>query len=213
MARTRMSRQSSTRPRPSAGGPCDNAGRRRPPMTSAPRQDPAAVEAEVREKIHLEILKRTGASRQRPRAPPLRPPHQRVHREDLVTTEPSFTEGRGAVIAKHFAPGPSTSSSPRATARSSSRTAWPGRIPPGPSPCTASSASWAASGASPCPPSFAACSARGPRCSWWRIWCRRGRPSSSSSTWSNVKGDRSWVSDACGGAPRSSWTTHRCSAW
>ena len=30
-------------------------------MSAAPKKDPAAVEAEVREKIHLEILKRTGA--------------------------------------------------------------------------------------------------------------------------------------------------------
>lgn len=28
---------------------------------AAPKKDPVAVEAEVREKIHLEILKRTGA--------------------------------------------------------------------------------------------------------------------------------------------------------
>ena len=30
-------------------------------MSAAARKDPAAVETEVREKIHLEILKRTGA--------------------------------------------------------------------------------------------------------------------------------------------------------
>src|SRR5262245_30542045 len=40
--------------------PCDN-DREEGRMTPVPRKDPTAVEAEVREKIHLEILKRTGA--------------------------------------------------------------------------------------------------------------------------------------------------------
>ena len=76
-------------------------------MTAAPRQDPAAVEAEVREKIHLEILKRTGAYHANDHV--LLPSGHHTSEfieKTLVTTEPSFTEGLGAVIAKHFAPWP-----------------------------------------------------------------------------------------------------------
>jgi len=66
-----------------------------------------AVDAEVREKIHLEILKRTGAYRTGDHF--LLPSgHHAPEYIDkvLVTTEPSFTEGLGAVVAKHFAAWP-----------------------------------------------------------------------------------------------------------
>src|SRR5262249_30690491 len=86
--------------------PCDN-GRQEDWMTLAPKKDPTAVEAEVREKIHLEILKRTGAYHANDHV--LLPSGQHTSEyieKTLVTTEPSFTEGLGAVIAKHFAPWP-----------------------------------------------------------------------------------------------------------
>src|SRR5438132_3767750 len=76
-------------------------------MSPAPGKDPAAVEIEVREKIHLEILKRTGAYHSNDHI--LLPSGQHTSEyieKTLVTTEPSFTEGLGAVIAKHFAPWP-----------------------------------------------------------------------------------------------------------
>ena len=76
-------------------------------MSAAPRKDPVAVEAEVREKIHLEILKRTGAYHSNDHV--LLPSGQHTSEyieKTLVTTEPSFTEGLGAVIAKHFAQWP-----------------------------------------------------------------------------------------------------------
>jgi orotate phosphoribosyltransferase len=76
-------------------------------MTPAPRKDAAAMESEVREKIHLEILKRTGAYHANDHI--LLPSGQHTTEyieKTLVTTEPSFTEGLGAVIAKHFAPWP-----------------------------------------------------------------------------------------------------------
>jgi orotate phosphoribosyltransferase len=76
-------------------------------MTAGPRKDPAAMESEVREKIHLEILKRTGAYHANDHV--LLPSGQHTSEyieKTLVTTEPSFTEGLGAVIAKHFAPWP-----------------------------------------------------------------------------------------------------------
>ena len=76
-------------------------------MTAAARKDPAAVETEVREKIHVEILKRTGAYHANDHI--LLPSGQHTTEyieKTLVTTEPSFTEGLGAVIAKHFAPWP-----------------------------------------------------------------------------------------------------------
>ena len=71
-------------------------------MTAAPRKDAVAMEAEVREKIHLEILKRTGAYHSNDHI--LLPSGQHTTEyieKTLVTTEPSFTEGLGAVIAKH----------------------------------------------------------------------------------------------------------------
>ena len=76
-------------------------------MTAAPRKDATAMESEVREKIHLEILKRTGAYHANDHI--LLPSGQHTTEyieKTLVTTEPSFTEGLGAVIAKHFAPWP-----------------------------------------------------------------------------------------------------------
>src|SRR5688572_3426806 len=76
-------------------------------MTPAPRKEPAALESEVREKIHLEILKRTGAYHANDHI--LLPSGQHTTEyieKTLVTTEPSFTEGLGAVIAKHFAQWP-----------------------------------------------------------------------------------------------------------
>lgn len=66
-----------------------------------------SVDAEVREKIHLEILRRTGAYRTDDHF--LLPSgHHAPEYIDkvLVTTEPSFTEGLGAVIAKQFAAWP-----------------------------------------------------------------------------------------------------------
>ena len=76
-------------------------------MTAVPRKAPATVETEVREKIHLEILKRTGAYHANDHV--LLPSEQHTSEyieKTLVTTEPSFTEGLGAVIAKHFAQWP-----------------------------------------------------------------------------------------------------------
>jgi orotate phosphoribosyltransferase len=76
-------------------------------MPAAPRKDPSTVEVEVREKIHLEILKRTGAYHANDHV--LLPSGQHTSEyieKTLVTTEPSFTEGLGAVIAKHFAQWP-----------------------------------------------------------------------------------------------------------
>jgi orotate phosphoribosyltransferase len=74
-----------------------------------PREGRAAAlaDAEVREKIHLEILRRTGAYRANDHF--LLPSgHHAPEYIDkaLVTTEPTFTEGLGAVIAKHFAQWP-----------------------------------------------------------------------------------------------------------
>jgi orotate phosphoribosyltransferase len=76
-------------------------------MPAAPKKDPATLETEVREKIHLEILKRTGAYHANDHI--LLPSGQHTGEyieKTLVTTEPSFTEGLGAVIAKHFAQWP-----------------------------------------------------------------------------------------------------------
>ena len=76
-------------------------------MSAVQKKDPTAMEAEVREKIHLEILKRTGAYHANDHV--LLPSGQHTSEyieKTLVTIEPSFTEGLGAVIAKHFAPWP-----------------------------------------------------------------------------------------------------------
>jgi orotate phosphoribosyltransferase len=74
-----------------------------------PRAEPTAslADAEVREKIHLEILRRTGAYRANDHF--LLPSGHHAPEyidKSLVTSEPTFTEGLGAVIAKHFAPWP-----------------------------------------------------------------------------------------------------------
>src|SRR3989442_601465 len=77
------------------------------PMEAASPPRSRGVEAEVREKIHLEILKRTGAYHANDHV--LLPSGQHTSEyieKTLVTTEPSFTEGLGAVIAKHFAQWP-----------------------------------------------------------------------------------------------------------
>jgi orotate phosphoribosyltransferase len=68
---------------------------------------PSLADAEVREKIHLEILRRTGAYRANDHF--LLPSGHHAPEyidKSLVTSEPTFTEGLGAVIAKHFAPWP-----------------------------------------------------------------------------------------------------------
>jgi orotate phosphoribosyltransferase len=86
---------------------CDNAGQEDRMSAAVPKKDPVAVEAEVREKIHLEILKRTGAYHAHDHV--LLPSGQHTSEyieKTLVTTEPSFTEGLGGVIAKHFAQWP-----------------------------------------------------------------------------------------------------------
>jgi len=76
-------------------------------MSPPSRKEDALMDAEVREKIHLEILKRTGAYHANDHI--LLPSGQHTSEyieKTLVTTEASFTEGLGAVIAKHFAPWP-----------------------------------------------------------------------------------------------------------
>jgi orotate phosphoribosyltransferase len=76
-------------------------------MSTAARREASTVEAQVREKIHLEILKRTGAYHANDHILLPSGHHTSEYIEKtLVTTEPSFTEGLGAVIAKHFAPWP-----------------------------------------------------------------------------------------------------------
>jgi orotate phosphoribosyltransferase len=84
----------------------------RPRPTTAPADFEAVpggsrLDAGVREKIHLEILRRTGAYRTGDHF--LLPSGHHAPEfidKALVTTEPSFTEGLGDVIAKHFAPWP-----------------------------------------------------------------------------------------------------------
>src|SRR6266853_201000 len=76
-------------------------------MAPPTAKDNARMDAEVREKIHLEILKRTGAYHAKDHI--LLPSGQHTSEfieKTLVTTEASFTEGLGAVIAKHFAQWP-----------------------------------------------------------------------------------------------------------
>lgn len=76
-------------------------------MTPPPRKQDALMDAEVREKIHLDILKRTGAYHANDHILLPSGHHTSEYIEKtLVTTEASFTEGLGAVIAKHFAPWP-----------------------------------------------------------------------------------------------------------
>jgi len=76
-------------------------------MTSPSRKEGALMDAELREKIHLDILKRTGAYHANDHILLASGQHGSEYIEKtLVTTEPAFTEGLGAVIAKHFAPWP-----------------------------------------------------------------------------------------------------------
>ncbi len=76
-------------------------------MTPPPKKTDAQMDAEVREKIHLEILKRTGAYHANDHILLPSGHHTSEYIEKtLVTTEASFTEGLGAVIAKHFAQWP-----------------------------------------------------------------------------------------------------------
>jgi orotate phosphoribosyltransferase len=75
----------------------------------AERAQPAVAPPDpgARERIHLEILRRTGAYRTGDHF--LLPSGHHAPEfidKALVTTEPSFTEGLGDVIAKHFAPWP-----------------------------------------------------------------------------------------------------------
>ena len=76
-------------------------------MPTEPKPNSRAVDQEVREKIHLEILKRTGAylSNDHFLLPSGHHAPEYIEKS-LVTTEPTFTEGLGAVIAKHFSPWP-----------------------------------------------------------------------------------------------------------
>ncbi len=76
-------------------------------MTPPAKKQDAVLDAEAREKIHLDILKRTGAYHANDHI--LLPSGHHTAEfieKTLVTTEPSFTEGLGAVIAKHFAQWP-----------------------------------------------------------------------------------------------------------
>ena len=76
-------------------------------MAPPPRNTSTLMDAEVREKIHLEILKRTGAYHANDHILLPSGHHTSEYIEKtLVTTEPSFIEGLGAVIAKHFAQWP-----------------------------------------------------------------------------------------------------------
>src|SRR3981081_611538 len=76
-------------------------------MSHPNAKDNARMDAEVREKIHLEILKRTGAYHANDHVLLPSGHHTSEYIEKtLVTTEASFTEGLGAVIAKHFAQWP-----------------------------------------------------------------------------------------------------------
>ena len=107
-------------------------------MTPPTAKDNARMDAEVREKIHLEILKRTGAYHANDHI--LLPSGQHTSEyieKTLVTTEASFTEGLGAVIAKHFAPWPIDVCSRPAPGRSSSLTASRAPTRRAPPSCTA----------------------------------------------------------------------------
>jgi orotate phosphoribosyltransferase len=76
-------------------------------MPPEPKSNSRAVDQEVREKIHLEILKRTGAYLTNDHFLLPSGHHAPEYIEkSLVTTEPTFTEGLGGVIAKNFAPWP-----------------------------------------------------------------------------------------------------------
>jgi orotate phosphoribosyltransferase len=77
------------------------------PVGPAEPDADARIAPQVREKIHLEILRRTGAYRTGDHF--LLPSGHHAPEfidKALVTTEPSFTEGLGDVIASHFASWP-----------------------------------------------------------------------------------------------------------
>jgi len=75
-------------------------------MPPEPKPD-RVVDQEIREKIHLEILKRTGAYLTNDHFLLPSGHHAPEYIEKaLVTTEPTFTEGLGGVIAKNFAQWP-----------------------------------------------------------------------------------------------------------
>ncbi len=76
-------------------------------MTPPPKKPDTILDDEARQKIHLDILKRTGAYHANDHIL-LQSGHHTGEfiEKNLVTTEPPFTEGLGAVIAKHFAQWP-----------------------------------------------------------------------------------------------------------
>jgi orotate phosphoribosyltransferase len=85
---------------PPRSRPTTSTGSLQAPTPGGP--DPGA-----REKIHLEILRRTGAYRTGDHF--LLPSGHHAPEfidKALVTTEPSFTEGLGDIIARHFGPWP-----------------------------------------------------------------------------------------------------------
>jgi orotate phosphoribosyltransferase len=76
-------------------------------MTPPARKPGTVLDEDAREKIHLDILKRTGAYHANDHILLSSGHHTGEFIEkNLVTTEPSFTEGLGGVIANHFAPWP-----------------------------------------------------------------------------------------------------------
>jgi orotate phosphoribosyltransferase len=90
-------------------GPSVSAATRPDGAKASPRAapPPGGPDPGAREKIHLEILRRTGAYRTDDHF--LLPSGHHAPEfidKALVTTEPSFTEGLGDVIATHFAPWP-----------------------------------------------------------------------------------------------------------
>jgi len=71
-------------------------------MSAAPKKDPPPSRPRF-SRNPSRILKRTGAITPTITScfPPVSTPREYIEKT-LVTTEPSFTEGLGAVIAKHF---------------------------------------------------------------------------------------------------------------
>src|SRR5262245_62005326 len=98
------------RPRSAPRGHWAMTPRPRPTTSAGSRDAPPAVtepDPGAREKIHLEILRRTGAYRADDHF--LLPSGHHAPEfidKALVTTEPSFTEGLGDIIARHFAAWP-----------------------------------------------------------------------------------------------------------
>ena len=140
-----------SRSRPTVAGEGQTAGARAP-------------DSGAREKIHLEILRRTGAYRTGDHF--LLPSGHHAPEfidKALVTTEPSFTEGLGDVIAKHFAPWPADVVLSTGPGALSSPTVWRARSPPGPFSCTRQRDSPARAVRSGCPTSSRASSGRAAR--------------------------------------------------